>query len=399
MMLKAYKYRIYPNKDQEIALSQSFGSCRYIYNKGLAYKIEKYKNDKESVSYNKLNSLLKELKQDIDWLRLPPSQSLQQSLRNLDTAYKNFFRRNKKGLSKGFPKFKRKFDKQTLSLPQGVSLDFKDSKIILPKIGRVFAVLHRKFKGKIKTCVVSKTKSNKYFCSVLVENDENIPTKTPIEFITDKDVIALDVGISHFLTDSKGNKVENPKFYHRSLEKLKRLQRKLSKLKKRSENYSKMKLRIAKLHEYISNCRKDFLHKLSSNIVNDNQVIIVEDLNVENMKTDTYKSLARNISDVSWSEFFRMLEYKSLWRGKYYIKVNPRNTSKKCSICGKINKNLKLSDREWQCSHCHSKHDRDFNASINILKLGFKKLGQELPEFQNALNENVYSFSIGSSSL
>jgi putative transposase len=128
-------------------------------------------------------------------------------------------------------------------------------------------------------------------------------------------------------------------------------------------------------------------------------VIIVEDLNVENMKIDTYRSLARNISDVSWAEFFRMLDYKSLWRGKYYIEVNPRNTSKKCSVCGKINKNLKLSDREWQCKHCHSKHDRDFNASINILYIGLKKLGQELPEFQNALNENVYSFSIGNPSL
>jgi putative transposase len=385
-MLKAYKYRIYPSDSQKPMLAQAFGNARFVYNNSLAFKKEQYDKNKKSISSNKLIKRIPLLKSEHDFLKISPSQTLQMTLRNLDSAYQDFFK-NKKG----YPNFKSKYHKQTLQFPQSVKVDFKNSKIYIPKIGKVLSVLHRKFVGNIKTCTLSKTPADKYFISILVEDGNEVPIKKLIK-TTDK-VIGIDLGIKDFLTTSNGNKISNPKFLNKYLEKLKHYQRKFSLKKKGSNNRKKSKLKVAKIHERISNCRKDFLHKTSSKLINENQVIMIEDLNVESMMKDTFKSLARNIGDVSWSEFINILTYKAEWYGKYVFKVDPRNTSKMCSNCHEINKELTLDIRKWQCKHCHSIHDRDINAARNVLRIG-----KELPEYKKALNkENIKlsSFEIG----
>ncbi|MBD3212177.1 MAG: IS200/IS605 family element transposase accessory protein TnpB [Candidatus Lokiarchaeota archaeon] len=361
IMPKAYKYRIYPNNSQKTALAQGFGNCRFVYNNALAFKKSQYDQNKKSISCFDLINRLTTLKSEFDFLKISPSQTLQQSLRNLDSSYKNFFKK-----TGSFPNFKSKFAKQTLNFPQGVKIDFKNSRVYIPKIGKTLGVLHRKFPtdSKIKTCTVSKTTSNKYFISILVET-EQVLTKPKI-----KQTIGIDLGIKDFLTMSNGKKIANPKHYKKSLMLLKDLQRSLNRKIKSSNNYYRMKLRIAKLHEYISNCRKDFLHKESLRLIDENQAIFLEDLDVKGLQEKSNKIMNRNISDVSWGEFVRILEYKANWYGRDIVKIDPRNTSKMCSVCKKINAELALSDREWQCKHCHSKHDRDINAAKNIYRSG-----------------------------
>ena len=371
-MLKAFKYRIYPSNLQKIALAQSFGASRFLYNKALDFKITQYKDHKKSIScYDLTTGLLKDLKNQHDWLKTPPSQSLQMTLRHLDSAYSNFFRRIKKGENPGFPKFKSKHARQSFALPQGVSVDFKNSKVKLPKIGEIFCVLHRKFSGKIKTCTVSKTLTNKYFISILVDDGQELPVKS-----FGKE-IGIDLGIKTLITCSDHTVIDSEKFLNKNLKQLKNLQRNLSLKKKGSKNRMKTKLLLAKVHEKISNKRKDYLHKVSKKIINENQVIFLEDLNINKMLEKSHGNLSRQISDMSWRALIDMLKYKGDLYGKYVFEVNPKNTSKMCSTCRNIKEELKLSEREWQCKHCHSHHDRDFNASMNVLKLG-----QELPEYK-----------------
>jgi putative transposase len=296
----------------------------------------------------------------------------------LDQAYKNFFKRG----NKGFPQFKSKFAKQTFTISQinnHIKIDFSKNKITIPKIGKVFSPLNRKFNGEIKLITISKTKTNKYYCSVCFESNEVIQSKPNIV----SNIIGIDLGIKDFATMSDGSKIKNHKFYHRALSRLCQLQRKLSNKIKRSNNYNKMKLRIAKLHEYITNCRNDLYHKESSRIINENQVIIIEDLNVNSLLKKSTKIMSRHISDASWSTFTQMLTYKAEWYGKHLFRVNPAYSSKSCNDCGVINDNLKLSDRSWQCLHCQKEHDRDINAAKNILSFG-----QGLPEFK-ALNCSI----------
>ena len=364
-MLKAYEYRIYPSISQKMELAKAFGSCRFVYNKALAHKKNTYESSQTSISYNTLaTTFLKTLKQEFPWLREAPSQGLQQSLRHLDSAYKNFFRK-----TGGFPNFKSKFARQSISYPQFVTVDFNKSTLSIPKLGKFLAIFHRTFDtniSAIKTCTLTKSKTGKYFISILV--DDHLPTPEKILF-TGKD-IALDLGIKHFYTPSHGDKIENPKFYDQALPRLKRLQRILSLKKKGSNNYRKLKLVIARIHEKIVNQRDNFLHQLSSKVINDNQVIFLEDLGIKDMMQEANTSLARNIGDVSWSKFVSFLKYKAEWRGKRIIQIGRYEpSSKKCSVCGKINEELKLSDREWQCS-CGALHDRDVNAAKNILTFG-----------------------------
>jgi len=372
-MLKAYKYRIYPNSSQSEELVRAFGSCRFLYNKALEHKKNTYERSKKSISYNELaTSFLISLKEEFVWLQDVPSQALQQSLKHLDSAYQRFFK-----LKKGFPSFKSKNSKQSFSLPQFVKVNFANSTVILPKIGTIKARLHRTFEGIIKTCTVSKTTTNKYYISVLVDNKEDLPNIIP----GDKH-IGIDLGIKTFATLSNGDKIDNPKFYHKSLKKLKALQKVLSRKIKGSCNYKKLKYKIAILHEKICNKRDNFLHQLSKDIINNNHVIVTEDLDIKSLMEKSYTSMSRNIGDVSWSKFVQMLEYKALWNGKRLIKIGRYEpSSKKCSECGEIYNNLKLEERIWKCKSCGKEHDRDVNAAINILKFGMEHT--ELKSLEN----------------
>jgi len=370
-ILRAYKYRLYPNKKQQELINKTIGCCRFVYNYYLNKKIELYKVEQKSISYNACANDLKYLKKEKEWLKEVDSISLQQSLKDLDVAYQNFFRRIKNGDKQvGFPKFKsKKNPKQsyrTQNVNNNISID--GNKIKLPKLGLVRFVNSRNLNGKIKNCTISKTKTNKYFLSVLVEEEiEELPRNN--------NAIGIDLGLKDFLVTSDGEIVENPRILNKYERKLVKLQRQLAKKQKGSNRYKKQALKIAKLHEKIRNTRTDFLHKLSSRIIKENQLIISEDLNVKGMAQN--HRLAKAINDVSWSKFARMIEYKANWYGRTYHKINRfYASSQTCNVCGYKNVDTKdLNVRKWVCPECGTKHDRDNNAAINILNQGLKELG------------------------
>ena len=370
-ILRAYKYRLYPNKKQQELINKTIGCCRFVYNYYLNKKIELYKVEQKSISYNACANDLKYLKKEKEWLKEVDSISLQQSLKDLDVAYQNFFRRIKNGDKQvGFPKFKsKKNPKQsyrTQNVNNNISID--GNKIKLPKLGLVRFVNSRNLNGKIKNCTISKTKTNKYFLSVLVEEEiEELPRNN--------NAIGIDLGLKDFLVTSDGEIVENPRILNKYERKLVKLQRQLAKKQKGSNRYKKQALKIAKLHEKIRNTRTDFLHKLSSRIIKENQLIISEDLNVKGMVQN--HRLAKAINDVSWSKFARMIEYKANWYGRTYHKINRfYASSQTCNVCGYKNVDTKdLNVRKWVCPECGTKHDRDNNAAINILNQGLKELG------------------------
>jgi len=364
-MLKAFKYRIYPNQEQSISLSKHFGCCRYIYNEGLATKIKSYEETGKSPTCNNLTTgMLKNLKDDIEhsWLKEVYSQCLQMSLRNLDNAFTRFFREKK-----GFPKFKSKHKSiQSCQFPQNVKIDFDNKRTIFPKIGGIKTIFSRKFEGKVKTCTISKTSTNKYYVSILVDNLVELPKKVNVE---EQSTIGIDLGIKDFCILSNGEKVKNPKYLKKSIGRIKVLQRRVSRKVKGSNNRRKAITKLALLHEYVKNVREDFLHKTSSKLIRENQTICLEDLNVSGMMKN--HCLAQSISDVSWSKFVEFLTYKAEWYGKNIIQIGRfEASSKTCSICGYVKRDLTLKDREWKCPDCHAKHDRDINAGTNIKKFG-----------------------------
>lgn len=363
-MLKAYNYRIYPTPEQANFLNRSIGSARFIYNWGLAKKIEIYQKDGKGISCFSLMKLLPQLKEEHEWLGEVNSQALQVEFVNLDKAYQNFFKKNG-----GFPKFKSKHrSRKSFACPQSVKVDFEKGLLSIPKCKDIKAVFSRTFEGKVKTVTLSQSRSGRYFASVLVDDDKELPKKKPIKAKTS---IGIDVGIKHFATLSTGEKVENPKHLNYHEPRLKVLQRRLSRKVKGSRNKDKARLRVAKLHEHISNQRKDFHHKLSTRLIRENQTIIVEDLNVAGMVQN--HCLAKSISDCSWSQFKEYLRYKCEWYGKNLVEIGRFEPSSKMCSCGVVNSELKLSDRTWTCSSCKVTHDRDTLAAENIKRFGLIK--------------------------
>lgn len=371
-MLKSYKYRIYPNKCQEQMLNKTFGCCRLVYNISLAKKKELYERDKTNISiYDLVKDITLLKKQDeFSFLKEVNSQSLQNILAdNLNSAFNNYFRRIKDSSikGKGYPRFKSKHDShQSFSCPitnNNIKINFQYNKLCIPKIRDIKVKIDRHFDGLIKSCTISKTCTEKFYVSILVENYLDLPLKNKIEVKTS---IGLDLGIKHFCTLSDGTRVENPRFLKRNLIHLKDLQRNLSKKVKKSKNRNKARLLVARQHEKIANLRKDFLHKLSHSIVtnSENQTICIEDLNIKGMLKNHY--LAQAISDVSWSEFVRQLKYKSEWYGKNLLQCGRYQPSSKQCGCGHIYNDLNLNDRLWTCPKCDITNDRDLLASRNI---------------------------------
>lgn len=359
-MLKGIKFRIYPNESQIELLAKSFGSARFLYNWGLDLKTKSYQTEKKSITRFQLDKKLTELKKEHAWLKEIPSQVLQQALSDLDKAFVKFFKDKK-----GYPNFKSKHNKQTIRFPQGFSLTNKS--IVLPKLRSVKARISKDLSDyDIKNITVSKTKSGKYFASVCYDDLKSIPAKVPLN---ENQAIGLDVGIKTFAVTSEAEEIENPKFLRNNLQRLKVLQRRVSKKVKGSKNRDKARIKVAKQHEKIANMRKDFLHKTSATLVSQNDTLCIEDLNVAGMLKN--HNLAQSIQDVSWSEFFRMLDYKAEWNGKNVIRVGRFWPSSKLCGCGTLKKDLRLSDRVWKCENCGTENLRDILAARNIKRFAF----------------------------
>lgn len=355
-MLKAIKYKLNLNNNQKLYFDKTFDACRLVYNLALQTKLQYYQSTKQTLSGYDLIKQLPDLKNDNVWLKEPANMCLQQSILNMDDAFKRFF----KGF--GFPKFKKKTANQSCKYTESFKIDFNNNKIQIPKIGWIKFIKDREFEGKIKSITISKNQLGMYFASLLI--DTEIIKLKPI-----KKEIGIDLGLKDFLTNSDGNKISNPKYLRKMEMLLKKHQRRLSRKVKGSNRYKQQKLKVAKTHYKITNQRKDFLHKLSTELINNNQVIYLEDLNISGMIKNG--CLAKAINDVSWSEFVRQLKYKAYWYGRQIIQIGRfEPSSKKCNCCGWINKDLTLDVREWICLDCGVLHDRDVNAAINILKTG-----------------------------
>lgn len=362
-MLKAYKYRIYPTVPQQILMAKHFGCVRLIYNLGLEVRETAWKSG-VSIGHFEIKKQLPELKTEFPFLKEVNSQSLQQSLKDLDIGYSRFFKKQS-----AFPRYKSKSDKQKFHCPQNATIFFSESKLFLPKFDAAIKIeVHREFRGMVRSCTISKEPSGKYFASLLVENNRELPKKKPIDANT---AIGIDLGIKTFGVCSDDTTFDNPKYLIKSSDRLKFLQKKLSRCELKSKRRNRARIKVAKAHEKIRNQRKDFLHKVSDSITKKYDTICMENLKVSNMLKN--HKLARSISDTGWGMFKTMVKYKCEFRGKNFLEIGTfEPSSKTCNDCGNVNNSLTLKDREWTCCGCGIVHDRDKNASKNIKDIALK---------------------------
>ena len=363
---KAFKYRIYPNKKQQELIQKTFGCTRFVYNYYLNKRKEMYENDKTTFTYNMCSKDLTNLKKELEWLKEPDKCSLQNALKDLDMAYQKFFKEHT-----GYPKFKSKKNryKSYRTSCNNNNIRFENKHIRLPKLGLVKVRDKQIPQGRILNATISQEPNGHYYCSLCC---------TDVEFEqlpkTNKNV-GIDLGICDFAILSDGIKIENPQFYEQSEKKLARLQRELSRKTIGSSRWEKARLKVAKLQKHIANQRNDFLQKLTTIIVSNYDVIAIEDLNVKEMKETDSKRRNKRVGDVSWSEFRRMLTYKSQWYGKELSVIDRYYPSSQiCHVCGHRDGKKSEDIRNWICPHCHSELDRDINAAINILNEGLRLL-------------------------
>jgi putative transposase len=357
---KTYKFRIYPSEQQKIVIEKHFGCCRFVFNKFLNERKEEYLNNGNYLNYYNNAKSLTEIKKDLPWLKEVNSQSLQSVLKNLDIAYNRFFKKITK-----FPKFKKKNYNQSFHIPQ--SVEIKNYKLSIPKFKQGIKIkIDRAIEGKILNATLSKNSTNKYYICITCQLEYQTYSPT-------KSLIGIDTGIKDLAILSDGTKYENIKSLKVSLKKLKYEQRQLSKKTKGSGQRNKQKIKLALIHEKVSNRRKDHLHKVSTEIIKNHDIICIEDLNVKGMMKN--HKLAQALSDVGLGIFYSLLEYKASWNNKTIIKIDRFfPSSKMCSECNWINQELTLKDRKWTCLYCRTAHDRDINASRNILIQGLNIL-------------------------
>ena len=363
MVERSYKYRFYPTDEQKILLAKTFGCVRYVYNWALAARTQAYRERQESLGYGSLSAALSGLKREPDrlWLAEVSSVPLQQALRHLDRAFVNFFEKRA-----GYPKFKKKHRRQSATYTRA-AFSWDGETLKLAKMPKALDIRwSRRFVGNPSSVIVSKDSIDRYFVSFRVRED--IQPKPVIP-----NIVGIDLGLTHAAILSNGEKIANPRHFQRDEKRLARAQHRLARKERGSQNREKARKKVARIHAHIADARSDFLHKLTTRLINENQVICAESLQVKNMVQNPH--LAKSISDVGWGEMMRQLEYKAKWYGRTFVRINTFfPSSKRCSQCGHALGFLPLEIRSWTCPECHATHDRDINAASNILAEGLSVL-------------------------
>ena len=380
-MLKAIKIRLYPNIEQSNYINNLLGCSRFVYNNILAYRIDEYKTNNKSVSFGEQGKKLVELKSEFKWLKDVHSKVLQQSIIDLNKAYNSFFKNGS-----GFPKFKSKHNnKLSCRFPSDAFSGVKGNRInIIKKLSNIHykcsrrdEILLNKYQNSIKSATLTKTKSGKYYLSILIET--NLSKSLP----TTNNIIGIDLGIKDFVITSEGETFDNIKIKRNNKNKIRKLHKQLSRKKKGSNNRNKCRIKLARYYEKLNNIKENYLHKISNKLLNENQVIVMEDLSVSNMVKN--HKLAKSLQELSLYRFKQILKYKSKWYGRDLVEIDKWfPSSKLCNKCNYKNTELTLKDRTWVCPECGESHDRDINAAINIKNEGIKilsnKIGLSSPE-------------------